>query len=131
MWRHHGHQAHRRGFAEQEGHRFAKPRACKSFFEKMPHLVERDHDLIGADGWLGKLARFSTDPVQDGDVADAENAGNAAKAHVAHGVEQQHQSLHLWRLASGRRRGEIASARLASVALHLAHDSILHITVFT
>jgi len=121
----------------------------------MPHLVERNHTLIGAAGgrrrfprgpiaaatpssrWVrksrrvGKLAGFATNPVQDGNIADAENAGNAAKAHVAHGIEQQRQSLHPRWLASGRRRSEIASTRLASIALHVAHDTILHIIART
>jgi hypothetical protein len=93
----------------------------------MPHLVERDHDLIGCAARLGNLAGFVMNPVQDGDVADAEDAGNAAKAHVAHSVEQHRQSLHLRWFASRRCPGEIASAGLASVALHLAHDTILPI----
>jgi hypothetical protein len=30
----------------------------------MPHLVERDHDLIGADGRLGQIAGFVAIPVE-------------------------------------------------------------------
>ena len=40
----------------------------------MPHLVDRDDDLLRGDGGIGEFARFVANPVQDGDVADAENA---------------------------------------------------------
>jgi hypothetical protein len=76
----------------------------------MPHLVERDHDLTGGDGGLGKLARLGANPVENRDVADAKNTGDGAKAHVAHGVEQQRQGLHRRRLAARRRLCEIAAA---------------------
>jgi len=30
----------------------------------MPHLVERDHDLLGADGRLGQIAGFVAIPIE-------------------------------------------------------------------
>ena len=39
----------------------------------MPHLVDRDDDLLRSDGGIGEFARFVANPVQDGDVADPEN----------------------------------------------------------
>jgi hypothetical protein len=94
--------------------------------KKMPHLVEGDHDLIGGGGGLGKLAGFGANPVEDRDVADAEKAGDAAEAHVAHGVEQQRQGLHRRRLAPRRRRREIVAARAAAIALHPTHNPVLY-----
>ncbi len=92
----------------------------------MPHLVERDDDLTGVSGRLGKIAGLGANPVQNRDVADPENAGDGAKTHVAHGVKQHRQRLHRRRLAARRRLREIASARLAVIALHLAHNTILY-----
>ena len=39
----------------------------------MPHLVDRDDDLLRRDGGIGEFVRFVANPVQDGDVADPEN----------------------------------------------------------
>jgi hypothetical protein len=58
-------------------------RFYKSFFEMMPHLVERDHDLLGAGGRLGQIAGFVAIPVGI-TVADAEDAGVRAKTRVSH-----------------------------------------------
>ena len=126
MWRHHGDQEPRRWFAEQQGHRPAKPRVCQSFFYKMPHLVERDHHLLGLDRGLGKFAGFVADPVENRDIADTEKTRDGAKTYVAHGVEKQGQRLHRRRLATRRRHGEIAAARAAMIALNTAHNSIFH-----
>ena len=64
-------------------HLLANPRFYKSFFEMMPHLVERDHDLLGAGGRLGQIAGFVAIPVGI-TVADAEDAGDRAKTRVSH-----------------------------------------------
>ena len=93
----------------------------------MPHLVESEHDLIGGDGGLGKLTGFGANPVQNRDIADPENTSDGAKAHVAHGVEQQRQGLHRRRLAPRRRRREITTAGQAAIALQPAHHSILYV----
>jgi len=93
----------------------------------MPHLVEGDHDLLSGDGGFGKLAGLGSDPVENRDIADAENASDGAKTHVAHRIKQQRQSLHLGRFAARGRWREIAPARLAMIALHLAHNPVLHI----
>ena len=90
----------------------------------MPHLVERDDDLAGAGGRLGESARLGANPIQDRDIADAENAGDGAKAHIAHGVKQHRQRLHRGRFAARRRAGEIASAGLAQKTLRPAYNSV-------
>jgi hypothetical protein len=77
-----------------------KPQFLTPFFYKAPHLVESDDNHFSLGRWLGKLARFVADPVQNGHVADAENARDGAKAHVAHGVEKQGQILHMIRSAA-------------------------------
>src|SRR5271156_6603170 len=126
MWRHHGDQEPRRWFAEKQGHRLAKATVSQSFFYEVPHLVESDDNHFSLGRGLWKLARFVADPVQNRDVADAENARDGAKADVAHGVEKQGQRLHRRRLATRRRHGEIATAREAKIALKATHNSILH-----
>ena len=52
---------------------------------------------------------------------------DAAKAHIAHGIKHQRQSLHFRRLATRRRVREIASAGLALVALQIANRSPLDV----
>jgi hypothetical protein len=93
----------------------------------MPHLVERDHHHFARDRGLGNLAGFIAHPVENRDIADAENTRDGAKTHVAHGVEKQGQRLHRRRLAARRRHGEIATARTAKIALNVAHNSIFHL----
>jgi len=90
----------------------------------MPHLVERDHDDFALHRRLGKPTRFIAHPVQYRDVADAKNARYGTKTHVAHGIEQNGQSLHRWRLAAWRRHGEIAATGMAKITLEATHDSI-------
>ena len=126
-WRHHGHQAPRRRGGERQRHTRAKPRACKSLFEKMRHLVERDHDGLGRHRRFGPPAGFVTNPLEDRDIADPEKASDAAKAHIAHGIKHQRQSLHCRRLAARRRVREIASAGLALVALQISNRSPLDV----
>jgi hypothetical protein len=127
MWRHHGHQQPRRWFAEPQGHRLAKSRACEFFLDKMPHLVDRHDHMLDLARRLRQIAGLVADPVKDGDIADAEKAGDRAKAYVAHGVEQQRQGFHRRRLAAWRRHREVASAGTTVIALHPPHDAILHI----
>jgi hypothetical protein len=91
----------------------------------MPHLVERYDHLLGLDFGLRQLAGFVADPGENGDVADAEEARDRTKAHVAHGVEQHRQRLHRGRLAARRRHREIASARVTEITLHPAHNTVL------
>lgn len=125
MWRHHGHQQPRRRLAEPQGHRLAKSRACELFLDEMPHLVER-HDHQSALGFgVGQFARFVADPFEHRDVGDPEQAGDRAKTHISHGVEQCRQRLHRRRLAVRRRHGEIATARPAVVALVASNDPVL------
>src|SRR5580658_4871952 len=92
----------------------------------MPHLVERDDNHFSLGRWFRKLARFVTDPVQNRDITEAEDARNGAKTDVAHSVEKQGQRLHRRRLATRRRHGEIATAREAKIALKATHNSILY-----
>ena len=92
----------------------------------MPHLVDRDDDLLRSDGGIGEFARFVANPVQDGDVADPENPRYRAETHVAHRVEQRSQRLHRRGFAARRRHCEIATARAALVALKAADNAILH-----
>src|SRR5271170_7793585 len=108
-------------------HRPAKSRVCQSFFYKMPHLIERDHHQLSLERGLGKFASFVPNPVQNCNIADAENACDGAEAHVAHGVEKQGQRLHRRRLATRRRHGEIAAARKAMIPLKAPHNSIFHV----
>src|SRR5271167_1054939 len=75
----------------------------------------------------GKFASFVPNPVQNCNIADAENACDGAEAHVAHGVEKQGQRLHRRRLATRRRHGEIAAARKAMIPLKAPHNSIFHV----
>ena len=124
MWRHHDHQQPRRGFAEPQGRRPAKARVCEFFLEKMPHLVERYDHLLGLDRRLRQLAGFIADPGENGDVADAEEAGDRTKTHVAHGVEQQRQSFHRGRLAARGRHCEIASTGVTEITLRPAHNAV-------
>src|SRR5271167_4779193 len=93
----------------------------------MPHLIERDHHQFSLERGLGKFASFVPNPVQNCNIADAENACDGAEAHVAHGVEKQGQRLHCRRLATRRRHGEIAAARKAMIPLKAPHNSILHV----
>lgn len=95
--------------------------------EKMPHLVEGDDRLFGFDGGFRHVAGFVADPIENGDIAAAQQAGDRAEAHIAHGIEQQCQGLRRRRLAARRRHGEIASAGAAPIALHPAPDAVLRI----
>ena len=47
-----------------------KPQFLSLFFYKVPHLVESDGNHFSLGCWLGKLARFVADPVQNRHVAD-------------------------------------------------------------
>ena len=105
----------------------AKSRVSQSFFEKMPHLVERDNNSLGRHRRFGQPAGFVTNPLEDRDIADPENARDAAKAHIAHCVKHQRQSLHGRRLAARRRVREIAAAGLALVALQISNRSSLDV----
>jgi hypothetical protein len=89
----------------------------------MPHLIEGDNDGLGRHGWFGQPAGFVTNPLEYRDIADPEKAGDAAKAHIAHGIKHQRQSLHCRRLAARRRVREIVSAGLALVALQISNRS--------
>jgi hypothetical protein len=93
----------------------------------MPHLVERDNDGLSRHGRFGQSSGFVTNPLEDRDIADPEKASDAAKAHIAHGIKHQRQSLHFRRLATRRRVREIASAGLALVALQIANRSPLDV----
>ena len=93
----------------------------------MPHLVERDHDGLGRHGRFGQLAGLVTNPLEDRDIADPEKASDAAKAHIAHGIKHQRQSLHSRRLAARRRVREIAAAGLALVALQISNPAPLDV----
>ena len=93
----------------------------------MPHLVERDNDGLSRHGRFGQPSGFVTNPLEDRDIADPEQASDAAKAHIAHGIKHQRQSLHFRRLATRRRVREIASAGLALVALQIANRSPLDV----
>jgi hypothetical protein len=55
----------------------------------MPHLVKRDDDRLRPHGRLGKLTGFVPNPVEHGNIADAENAADAAKTHIAHRIQHQ------------------------------------------
>jgi hypothetical protein len=70
------------------------------------------------------LTSFVADPVQNRDIADAENACDGAETHVAHGVEKQRQRFHSRRLSARRRHREIATTRTAKIALQVAHNTI-------
>jgi hypothetical protein len=91
----------------------------------MSHLVERDNDGLGRHGRFGRPAGLVTNPLEDRDIADLETASEAAKAHIAHGIKHQRQSLHGRRLAARRRVREIAAAGLALLALQIANRSSL------
>jgi hypothetical protein len=93
----------------------------------MPHLVERNNDGLGRHDRFGQPAGFGTNPLEDRDIADPEKASDAAKAHIAHGIKHQRQSLHGRRLAARRRVREIAAAGLALVALQIANRSPLDV----
>ena len=93
----------------------------------MPHLIERDNDGLGRHGRFGQPAGFVTNPLKNRDIADPEKARDAAKAHIAHGIKHQRQSLHSRRLAARRRVREIAAAGLALVALQIANRSPLDV----
>lgn len=93
----------------------------------MPHLIERDDHRPTRHGGLRKPIRRVANPGENRDVTDAEDAGDGAKAHVAHGIQKQGQGLHLRRFALGWRHREVVAARLAAVALHAPHDPILHV----
>lgn len=93
--------------------------------DEMPHLVEHQDHLLAFDFRLGQLARFATNPFEHRHVGDAEQAGDRAKAHVSHGIEQRRQRLHRRRPAARRRHGEVASAVVAVVALMAANDPVL------
>src|ERR1700753_1669413 len=56
------------------------------FFEKMPHLIERDNDGLSRHGRFGQPAGFVANPLENRDIADPEKASDAAKAHIAHGI---------------------------------------------
>jgi hypothetical protein len=90
----------------------------------MPHFVECDHHLLSLDRGLGQVTGFVSNPVQNRYVADAENARDRAKTHVAHGVKQQRQRLHLRRFAARRRHCEIAAARAAVITLKTSCDAV-------
>ena len=92
----------------------------------MPHLVERDDDWALGGGGLGNVARCGSDPVENRDVADAQQPGDRAKTHVTHRVEQHRKRLHRRRFAARRRLGEIASTGLAAKPLDATHDTIPH-----
>jgi hypothetical protein len=93
----------------------------------MPHLVERDYDGLGRHRRFGQPAGFVPNTLEDRDITDPEKASDAAKAHIAHGIKHQRQSLHGRRLATRRRVREIASAGLALVALQIANPSPLDV----
>jgi hypothetical protein len=93
----------------------------------MPHLVERDNDGLGRHGRFGQPAGFVTNPLENRDIADPEKASDAAKAHIAHGIKHQRQSLHSRRLAARRRVREIAAAGLTLVALQISNRSPLDV----
>jgi hypothetical protein len=93
----------------------------------MPDLVERENDGLGRHGRFGQPAGFVANPLEDRDIADPEKAGDAAKAHIAHGIKHQRQSLHGRRLAARRRVREIAAAGFALIALQIANRSPLDV----
>ena len=93
----------------------------------MPDLVKRDDNPLGRHGRLGKLTGFIPNPVQHGNIADPENAGDAAETHVAHRIQQQRQRLHLRRLAPRRRIRETAPAGPAFIALQIPNDPALDV----
>ena len=93
----------------------------------MPHLVERDNDGLAGHFRFGQPAGLVTNPLEDRDIADPEKASDAAKAHIAHGIKHQRQSLHSRRLAARRRVREIAAAGLALVALQISNRSPLDV----
>jgi hypothetical protein len=90
----------------------------------MPHLVERDNHLFGRARRRRQISGLIADPGENGDVADAEQAGDRTKTHVAHRVKQQRQSFHRRRLAARGRHGEIAPAGATEIALHPAHNAV-------
>ena len=103
------------------------------FFYEMPHFIKHeDHGpglarLCGRRrGHVGKVLRRGPDPVQNGDVADAQNPADAAKAHAADRVHRQRQILHRRRLASRRSIGEVHPAGFTQTPLVAAHETALH-----
>ena len=98
----------------------------------MPHFIEKDR-LVATGGIPGRRRRRNvrerlrpgTDPVQNRDVADAQNFGDAAKAHAADRMHRQRHVLHRRRLAPRRSIGEVHPAGFAQIALVAAHDAIL------
>ena len=72
-----------------------------------------------------EVCALVTDPVENRDITDAEDARDGAKTDVAHCVEKHGQRLHRWRLATRRRHSEIAAARKATIALNATHNPIL------
>ena len=93
----------------------------------MPHLVACDDHRSPRRGRVGKAPRRIANPIEYRYVTEAEDAGDPAKAHVAHAVQHQGQRLHLRGLALRRRHGEVAAARPAAVALQPPHNPVPHI----
>ena len=121
-----------REFFFQSDRKLAIARALQLFFYKMPHFIKQDgfvfvRDLPGRRRRrnVGKLLRLGTNPVQNRDIADAEDFPDAAKAHAADRVHRQRHVLHRGRLASRRSIGEVHPAGFAQITLVAAHDAIL------
>jgi hypothetical protein len=93
----------------------------------MPHLVERNDDRLGGPSRLGELTGGLANPFQHRDIADAEKTGDAAKAHIAHRVQQHGQRLHLQRFAARWRVREMAAAGLTEIPLPVPNRPTLDV----
>src|ERR1700748_3536280 len=103
------------------------PEFLSLFLRKCHISSSGDNNSLGRHRRFGQPAGFITNPLEDRDIADPENARDAAKAHIAHCVKHQRQSLHGRRLAARRRVREIAAAGLALVALQISNRSPLDV----
>ena len=83
MSHHHAHPAPRPRFALPQDHSLLqKAIVSVSFFEKMPHLIQRQGDPRRRDIRLWKRLGFGAYPLHDGNVS-VQQASDAAEAHVA------------------------------------------------
>jgi hypothetical protein len=124
MSHHHAHPAPRPRFALPQDHTLSKAIVSVSFFEKMPHLIQRHGDRARRDMRLWKRLGFGAYPLHDGDIADVQQASDAAEAHVAHAIEEDGQGFHGWRFATRRGIGAMAAAGFAEVTLELTDVAV-------
>src|SRR3954452_21105826 len=105
----------------------SRPRACRSFFEKVPHLVELDHHGPALRlGFLGVDFGEPLDPDHRAGGRDAQQLGGAVHRQATQ-VEQDGRDLDPQRQAARRRVGEVQPAALAAVALLAAHEPVLDV----